>query len=165
VLVSTEIAKLHDQLDRILKDARAARDQVSKLYPRKGATPSEVLGSLATMRPWLDVLEMCSVNARRIRGMADRSAAMTSAAADDAWDKAARGIGGSVRDAGPRERYAHFNLSAFEEKVADREMRQLLTYATDVDDVARTMLRGAESIRHDLHLMVRAAQFESSLDR
>lgn len=163
--MSVEITKLNAQLDKILQDARAAREHVSTLYPRKGATPSEVLGSLTTMRPWLDVLEMSSVNARRIRGMADRSASMTGAAADDSWDTAARGKGGSVRDAGPRERYAHFNLSAFDERVADREMRQLLMYATDVDDVVRTMLRGAESIRHDLHLMVRAAQFESSLER
>jgi hypothetical protein len=152
-------------LGEIITQAQVCRAEITKLYPAKGATPGEVVESLQAIRPWLDELETLVVALRRYRSVSERALATAKSAAEDRWDQAARGKGGSVRDAGPRERYAHFNLESFEERRTQREAEALHSETTAAFDAVQAMFRGAESIRHDLHVLIRAAQFESSLER
>lgn len=161
----SQVAQIKAKAQLTLSDVREARENINRCYPQSGATPGEVLEALHELRPWLDQMEMHLMVARRLRGLSERALAEATTAAEDVWDSAARGKGGSVRDAGPRERYAHFNLVAVEERRAEREAKALHSLTSETEDSIRGLLRGAESIRHDLHLMVRAAQFESNLER
>lgn len=152
-------------LEVAITKAQERRKAIGALYPRAGATPNEVLRALQLMRPYLDELEQLLMLTRRMRGMADEALIQARGAADDAWDSAARGKGSAVRDGGPRERYAHFNLEAVEERITLREAEQYQLQASATFDAVQMLYRGADGMRHDLHVMVRSATFESSLER
>jgi hypothetical protein len=144
---------------------RAAPD-----LPPPQSGPSDVLEQLRAVRARLDGVERLLGSATRARGRAQRAATEAKALAEHAWDETAnRARSGGARRGGEyegaRERYADWNLATIPQQRAARAAERLAGVATESLDVVRLTHRGLEGLRNDLHLMLRAMNVESALER
>lgn len=126
--------------------------------------PVELRGALVDCRGRLDRIDELLVASTKLRAAAHRQATSARAAADDQWDQAAQRVP-AVEFASARERAAQVNLFVVSFQRAARQAEEALSVATEGYDVLRTIQRGIDGLRMDLHRMLTAITFESGLER
>lgn len=138
--------------------------------PKPGLDGALLTGLLLDVRQRLDRVEELLARALRIRGHARRQADHVSAVAEDALDGAivrartAPAIRGDEYSSA-KERLAHANLQVLDERRAARAAAELAHHCDEAVDLLRLTQRGLESTRHDHLALLRALQFESTMDR
>ncbi len=155
-------------LDEHVAEVLAIRYGVD--LPEVGTDPRTVLQSLQHTRRSLDRVEELLSRTVRIRARAQRMATHAGNVFDDAWDTAAQQRrtnpvvhGGEYSSA--RERTAEANLATLDLRVGARSTAELAHRCDEAVEVIRLAHRGLESVRQDHLAVLRALQFESSLDR
>ncbi len=137
---------------------------------KPGEGPSEVLARLLEIRNRIDRVEELLIRSLRVKARVHRLNASVQATVDDEWDQAvsATRSSPSLRGSdmvGPRERYAEANLTTLSSRREARKVADLASYADEAVDTIRVALRGLGDVRQDLNTVLRALQFESSLER
>jgi hypothetical protein len=138
--------------------------------PNLAEGPTAFSAALIQCRGQLDRLEELMRSAKSLHGGLRRRAAELKAAADDAWDQAARneqrrGARSGDDYESARERSARFNLVNFEERRIARQFGLAADMASDAADRLHDMHMGLATTRADLTTILRAFVPESSLDR
>lgn len=153
---------LHDLVEESIK----LRMEVK--LPGAHATTESMLDTLLEVRVRLDRLEELVGNILRLRAGFRRKYTAVRIEVDDAWDQAAvRQRGASVRDeySSAKERSAATNLEVLDlrraERIADVDARS----CDEAVEQIRLRYRGLCDVRLDLLAIVKARQFESTLDR
>lgn len=153
-------------LDEYTLEAVALR--VGAKLPGAHATTETLLDSLLDVRQRLDRVEELLGNALRIRTEAHRQHTACRVVADDAWDQAAVSQRQSaVRDeySSAKERTAYSNLEVLDLRRAERSAEQLVRVCDSAVEGIRLRHRGLADVRQDVLAIIKARQFESSLDR
>lgn len=153
-------------LDKYVSEARKLRLEVA--LPGAHAGGVQLLECLLDVRSRLDRMEELLGNALRLRGSAVRRHAAVRAEAEDAWDQAAyRARSTGVRDeySSAKERTAATNLEVLDLRRAERAADADARACDAAVEQIRLSYRGLSDVRQDVHLVVRARQFESTLDR
>jgi hypothetical protein len=130
-------------------------------------SPQETLLKLQRVRQRVDRVEEILLSVTRVKGAAHRQAAISKALYDDRWDQAANEAARSpVRQEyqGPRERYAQFNLTALVEKHKSRQDENTCMTVDTAYDVVKLASSGLNGLRQDLLTVLRALQFQSTLE-
>lgn len=142
--------------------------------PDPGSDPKHVLESLVHTRGRLDRVEELLQRALRLRHRVQRSVAVVRAVHDDARDavltNARKQRGGPVtRDndqyTSAQERAAEANLATVEHRRSLRQAEEVASHCDEAVEILRLTHRGLEGIRVDHLTVLRAVQFESTLDR
>lgn len=148
--------------------AEAAQLRLAATLPGAHASGDELLGSLLDVRAKLDRMEELLGNVLRVRAHALARHTVARIRADDAWDEAAvKQRSAAVRDeySSAKERAAATNLEVLDlrrtERAADADARA----CDEAVEQIRLRYRGLADVRQDIHTIVRARQFESTLDR
>lgn len=132
------------------------------------AAGDELLECLLDVRTRLDRLEELLGNALRLRGEVHRRHTAVRVQVDDAWDEAAvRQRASTVRDeySSAKERTAATNLEVLDLRRAERAADADARACDEAVEQIRLRYRGLSELRQDIHTIVKARQFESTLDR
>jgi hypothetical protein len=138
--------------------------------PVSQSAPSEISECLLDVRTRLDRVEAMYTGAIRIKARAHRAAAHAKATFDDAWDTAAvdrrtAPVRRGDEYATAKERHAEANLATLDLRHSSRAADELAHHCDEAVDVLRLAHRGLDGVRQDILTMLRAAQFESHLER
>lgn len=150
--------------------AEALNLRFSGALPTSAASVADMLDALLDVRQRLDRVEELLTKVIRLRARVHRAATLTTATVDESWDRAVQAqrtapVSRGDNFSGPRERYAEANLTVLEERRAARIATELASHADEAHDVIRLVHRGLDGVRHDHLTILRAVQFETSLDR
>lgn len=136
--------------------------------PGAHATTQTLLDALLDVRQRLDRVEELLGNVLRLRATCTRKHTAVRIQVDDAWDDAAvRQRASSVRDeySSAKERTAATNLEVLDlrrlERTADSDAR----LCDEAVEFIRLRHRGLADVRQDVLAIIKARQFESTLDR
>ncbi len=126
--------------------------------------------TLADIRKRLDRVDELLSNTITLRGRLHRIATAAKSVADHAWDTAAMKRRAAPVQRGEefysaREREAEANLASINERHTAKQAADQAHTADTAYEVIRLNQRGLERVRTDLLAVMRAVQFESSLDR
>lgn len=129
-----------------------------------------VLDSLLRVRKRLDRVDGLLFRAARVKTAAQAALASAQAQVDDAWDTSAVRVRNSPQRSredftGPRERYAESNLAVLDLRREARAAEATAAAAKDAYDGINKVLWGLDALRQDHLAVLRAMQFESSLER
>lgn len=138
--------------------------------PPLHASPTEVHESLLDVRNRLDRVEQKLGEVIRIKGVAGRYLAAATARVEDAWDEVVtearkKPVARGDEYSSAKERHAEANLAVFDKRRAQRAAQDLYSKAEEKTDLIRLAHRGLADTRHELLTILRAVQFESSMDR
>lgn len=159
-------------LDRSLQSMvdEALEHRITAILPPVGASSAMVQESLHAVRQRLDRVEELLGKALTLRARAHSRATNAQHVLDDAWDLAAQrrrtapvAFGAEYTSA--RERNAEANLATLDQRAAQRIHADAAQRCDNAVEFLRLTYRGLEGIRQDHHMILRALQFESSLDR
>lgn len=157
---------LGDLLDNYRTEVIELR--MGAVLPGAYASTQDLLDSLLDVRQRVDRVEEIFGNVLRLRASSARKHAAVRIQVDDAWDEAAvRQRSSSVRDeySSAKERTAATNLEVLDlrrlERTADGDTRR----CDEAVEFVRLRYRGLTDVRQDLLTIIKARQFESSLDR
>ncbi len=159
-------AELHAALVSATQEIVVLRSSV--VVPGAYATTSDLLDAVLDVRRRLDRVEELLGNLLRIRAEAKRKHTAVAIAVEDAWDAAAvRARNSSVRDeyTSARERTAATNLEVLDLRRAERSADEDARRCDEAVEFARLRYSGLTGLRQDIIAIVKARQFESSLDR
>lgn len=158
-------------LDTLINLSREVRDAQRFTLPFIEDGPKVLLERLASVRTAMDTIDGYLVAAIRFRTKMREASSIAVGEHDDAWSRVAgsaakrgRGADGWGEPA-PRERYASADLAVLDEKIKMRKFTRWLATSEDAVVVITQMYRGLDSLRQDLHLILRAMSVESSLER
>lgn len=126
--------------------------------------------TLADVRQRLDRVDTLLSNTIRLRARAYRMLATVKAEAEDAWDAAAMKRRAAPVQRGDefysaREREAEANLATLDKRIGVRKATEVAHLCDEAHDVIRIHHRGLDRVRADVLALLRAAQFESHLER
>lgn len=163
---------LTEELDSNLTEAIGLRFQGE--LPTFDADPAELVAALQDIRRRLDRVEELVARGLRLKGRADRLRALTTAQAEDAWDKKIDELRGTRR--GPvsrdrdeyssaKERYAEANLATLDLRAAARQANDTANQVSSHVELLKHLQRGLDGTRHDINTALRTLAFESTLDR
>lgn len=164
----TEQPDLVTMLEAQRREAVKLRFEVTPLPIT--ATVPQVLASLLDVRQRLDRVEELLGQAVRVRAAVHRQRALDQAAADDDWDTAVTAARAAPVTRGDeyssaRERAAAANLSTMSARRTARRSVELAQRCDEAVDLIRLSHRGLGDIRQDHLAILRALQFETTLDR
>lgn len=164
----SDTAPLKDGLVLLLEEAMKLRHEVQ--IEHVVGNQGYILDTLLAVRVRVDRVEELLGRAMIARGAVGRATAHQSAVVADAYDtaltrqrKAPVSLDGDYMAA--KERYAMAHLETLELRQEERRLKEMLDYATEVTDLIKINYRGLTDLRQDLLTMLRAAQFETTLDR
>jgi hypothetical protein len=146
----------------------AIRLRMEVTLPGPHAPGDELLACLLDVRVRLDRLEEILGNTLRLRSGAVRRTTALRIQLDDAWDEAAvRQRQSTVRDeySSAKERAAATNLEVLDLRRAERTADADARSCDEAVEQIRLRYRGLSDLRQDIHTIVKARQFESTLDR
>lgn len=126
--------------------------------------PAELREALVDCRGRLDRVDELLVFSTRLKAAASRHAVSSRAAHEDKWDQAAARVP-AIEYQSSRDRAAQLNLLIVATTRAARQADEQLSLATEAYEVLRTLQRGLDGLRMDLHRMLTAITFESGLER
>lgn len=160
-------------LEQVSERLRNFRDEVETLragcvLPGPHTSPQDVLNCLLDVRQRLDRTEELYRLTLMLRNAVHRSWTTHRHAVEDAWDTAAtESRKGAVRDeySSAKERQAMTNLAVLDLRRSERELGDAARVADEHVETIRLMHRGLADIRQDVLAILRAQQFESTLDR
>lgn len=168
---STDLfAQAEQRLDAAVVEAQALRYVEGLPDPALGAR--EVLRRLSLVRSRLDEVDELLIEVSRFRTGTRVLFKEAAARAEDRWAEQVASTGGRRRSAfgsemeGPRERYARADLATMEDRRVARARERTLDAVTDAYNVIDAIRRGLESVRMDLHALLRFMSApEHRLDR
>lgn len=175
ILTASEIAQIlvdgpSSDLAKLVSPVLELREKIPPL-PSIEDGPRAALEYLAEVRTAMDRVDTLLTVAVRFRGKMREAFKLSAAAHDDAWaavtggaSKKGRGQSGWGEPA-PRERYAEADLATLNERRHMRKMERWLDEAVDTVDIIQRVYRYLDEVRKDLHLILRAMNVESSLER
>jgi hypothetical protein len=140
-------------------------------FPSLSDGPIAVLEALTEARVRLDQVEHLLSELIRLRGFTRRVARQVRDTTDDAWAEHVSSASnrrpgrGDFGDPAPRERYADADLAVLAQRRNERKLSEQADRASEAVDVAQLAHRGLSDLRRDLHVMLRAMEVESSLER
>jgi len=163
------VSDLADRLNTHLTEAILLRGELPPM-PGTQAAPHEVHEHLLDVRRRLDRVEHLLALGLRVRAMAHRGVARSTADAEEAWDDAILRVRSAPVRRGDeyssaRERAAEANLATIEARRAVRAAQDAASHCDEAVDVLRTLHRGLDSVRQDTLAVLRLMQFESHLER
>ncbi len=129
-----------------------------------------ILDTLLQVRVRVDRVEELFGRLLTARGQISRAAQHKRSEVSDAFDTALTRqrkspVSLDADFLGAKERYAMANLEVLEARHKLRDLDEIASTADTIVEVARLNYRGLTDLRHDLLTMLRAAQFETTLDR
>lgn len=132
--------------------------------------PADLAAALRDVRGRQDRVEELLRTTLRLRARAQRGAQLAQHALDDAFDQAIHtNRAASVTPGGEyssaRERTAEANLATIDLRGTARGTHTLAHRCDETVDVLRLTHRGLDGVRQDIHALLRAAAFESHLER
>jgi hypothetical protein len=136
--------------------------------PVSATASQELLACLLDVRQRLDRMEELLASALQLRSLSAKQHTAARIIADDAWDQAATVARQSaVRDeySSAKERTAATNLEVLDLRRAERRTDQLARDCVDAVTFLRLRYDGLAGIRQELLALIRARQFETTLDR
>lgn len=132
--------------------------------------PADLAATLRDVRARQDRVEELLRTTLRLRARAHRRAQLAQHGLDDAFDQALHNHraapvarGGEFTSA--HERDAEANLATIDLRFAARTANTLAHRCDETVDVLRLTHRGLDGVRQDIHALLRAAAFESHLER
>lgn len=130
----------------------------------------QILDTLMAVRVRVDRVEELLNRAMITRGVIARASSHAKASTAEAWDRAVikQRKGPVSLDSdylGARERYAMANLETLELRREEQKLGESQSLADQIVEQIRITYRGLTDLRQDLLTMLRAAQFETTLDR
>lgn len=166
----TESAGVSQAVENMVTEARQLRAPSD--LPSLESGPGVVWEHLVAIRTRLDRIEELLSRTIRVRTKVRAQAKTAAAEVEDAW---AAQVGrspsrkqasfGGPGDQAPRERYADADLAVLEQRRAQRQVQGLADQVEDAVEVIRMTHRGLDSMRMDLHTMMRSFSVGSSLER
>jgi hypothetical protein len=171
VVTDEWIANTEASLDRALTEAQELRYAGGLPALELGA--SEVLARLSDIRRRLDRIEVLISDVARFRTRVRVAMNASKARVDDTWAEKVAGSGtranrvsiGSFEDA-PREKYARADVAVLGLRIVARRRERVLDAIGDTYDGVDRVRRGLDSVRYDLHAMLRVLSIpEHRLDR
>jgi hypothetical protein len=168
-------AEFQIAIDSLLKESLELRfgsngDEKGIVFlPSPQDGPEAILDSLARTRKRLDRLEEVYSKLIRLKGSASRRAEEAKAVFEEAWEASSSASRSRPVVKGdftaPRERYADLNLQHFELKRASRAAAELLSKASEAEQVVRLLHRGLDSLRYDHIAMLNGMNVLANLER
>jgi len=156
-------------LEESIQKASELRFSVTQYVPASNAPPDEVLTAMLGIRGVLDALDEVVVHVLRLRGRARLVASEKQFAFESEWDRELDKIR-SARTTrseytGAKERMSEANLATYDAHHLAVRAERVAAYADSAADIVRKLHRDVDSLRHDLHTIIRSRAFESNLDR
>lgn len=148
-----------------ITEADALRSSLT--YPEADAPPVIVLESLHEVRTATDRIETLVRRVAIVKSRSEQRVADAEHAYEDQWSTAARGekmVGQRWDNAAPRERYAKYDLTAMEDKMAVREAQRLHRQIATAFDVLKMIHKGLESMRWSLDARLRLITVDTRLE-
>lgn len=176
--MTAEVAALSDEWVTLSESRLLEAVEKAQQKRYRGGLPDPALGAavvlqrLSTVRLCLDEVEDLLVDVARFRTGMRVLFKEASAKADDKWAEQVASNGGRRRASfgseidAPRERYARADLATIEERRLARSRERVLDAVSDAYSVIDQIRRGLESVRMDLHALLRMLSApEHRLDR
>jgi len=173
-----------EQVDEWISDAEAMLEvklNEAEEHRYRNGLPSLSMGSgallecLADVRLRLDAVEVLLSEVSRFRTGARVVFKRSTARVDDKWAERVAGGGatsrrkgtftGSGEVEGPRERYARADVAVMGDRIVMRQRERVLDAADDAVRGLERVYKGLESVRFDLHAMLRLFSVEHRLER
>ena len=150
--------------EEILMEAEIAVDGLEDL---DDSTVGELRVALLQTRLAMDKLLPVLTSAEMCVGRASVAVAVSSANYQDRWDHEAQEFtkGRSRDDLAPSERFARYKLRALDEAKQKRASEKLSIEYEAVARQVRQIYKHIDGRRMDIHALIRANAFESSLER
>ena len=126
--------------------------------------PQQLREALLDVRARLDRVDELFVSCTQLRAASQRQTTALRANAEDQWDQVAKRLPAVEYQSG-RERAAQINLHTVAVVRLVRQADEALSHVSEGYDVLRTISRGLDGLRMDLHRMLTAMTFESGLER
>lgn len=165
-------AELAAQAAQWKASALAYRRQVGAVFEgaRRTGTIIAWREALQAIRGLQDGVEEILAVAIIAKGASERWAASMKAEYEDRWaEKSAEDSRVAVRRGpemeGPRERYARVDLAVFNELRNWRQAEQDALVAQEAEREIQVRYRAVNTTREDIHQILRAIAFESTLER
>lgn len=135
-------------------------------FPSGVVSTQEVLERISAVRRAIDSVEAMLGHVSLSRSRVKSSLELAQAKANDVWDKDVSDTikRGSGLEANYKERDALHNLASLDERIKVRELQQIKNAADYAYEVVKTSHRSLDSIRLDLHLLLRAINVEAALE-
>lgn len=156
-----------EAVENMITEARQLRAPSG--LPGLESGPAVVWEHLVAARTRLDRIEELLSRTLRLRTKVRSQARASAAEVDEAWaQQVGRGPSrkqASFGDQAPRERYADADLAVLDQRRAQRQAQELADQVEDAVEIIRMTHRGLDSMRMDLHTMMRAFSVGSSLER
>jgi hypothetical protein len=171
VVTDEWIANTEAELIRALTEAQELR--YTGGLPALELGVSEVLARLADIRRRLDRIEVLISDVARFRSRLRVVLNESKARVDDTWAEKVAGSGGrgnrvsigTFEDA-PREKYARADVAVMGLRIVARRRERVFDAIGDTYDGVDRVRRGLDSVRYDLHAMLRVLSVpEHRLDR
>jgi hypothetical protein len=161
-----ELISLQSLLEEHIKEAVKLRMGVQ--LPNDFAAVGALMETLLDVRARLDRLEEVLGSALRWKAAMYQTATACKVEFEDAWDTAASANrSAAARDeySSARERAATVNLATLDVHKASRQADLNAKMCDDAVDYIRLRYNGLSALRHDLIALIKAQQFETSLER
>jgi hypothetical protein len=171
VVTDPWITNTEARLDRSLTEAQELR--YSDGLPALEEGISGVLARLADIRLRLDRVEVLVSEVARFRAQVRVALKASTAQVDDTWAEKVAGSGGRGNRASfggfedaPREKYARADVAVLGLRIVARRRERVFDAIGDTYDGIDRVRRGLDSVRFDLHAMLRVLSVpEHRLDR
>lgn len=159
-----------DDLSTLLDDAtgEVVKLRMGVALPGAHATTEALLDVLLDVRQCLDRVEEILGNTLRLRAFTSRKHTVCRIAVEDAWNEAAvRQRASSVRDeySSAKERAAATDLDVLDLRRVERAAYGSFRLCDEAVEFIRLRHRGLADVRQDILAIIKARQFESTLDR
>jgi hypothetical protein len=162
------ITGLRVQLAKVVMEAAELRSEISNDFPSSmdEVTVHAIHQGLLTTRGKLDRLEAVAGVLRSLKRQASARLFEVKADQEDAWTYAATTPirSAATQEPAPRERYAHYDLETLAQKVAVRSAEAELAEITEAYDFVTALVRGADSTRRDLHVLISGRSMTTRLE-
>ena len=141
--------------------------ELRRLPPLPGvhAAPSELVEYLLDVRRRQDRVEELLGRSMRHKVATQRTLDEAKTAAEEEWDRVAVANKNANDYTSAKERAAEANLATLDLRRQVRKAEDALAVANELVEQLRLAHRGLDSTRQDIHTILRALSFESSLER
>lgn len=164
--MSDELLSLRTLMEEHIKEAVIMRMGVK--LPNELASMTDLMDALLDARRRLDRIEEILGSTLRWKASTNQVWTACKVELENAWDEAAtKNRAAAARDeySSARERAASVNLAVLDLRRAERKAEQDAKLCDETVEYIRLRYHGLAGYRQDLIALVKARQFETSLDR
>lgn len=151
------------ETNKLLNEIIEAYDKVVGEDP--GETPRECVDYLGKVRTALDIVAQHRFVLDKAVAKAQLQKMSAQALRDEAWAAQVESASPRIKNMAPSERYSMYDLSCIQEIRALRKADKEHTGLREVQQLVQRLYYHLDGIRNDVHVRIKAAGFESSLER